>query len=99
MGYFNFFFEMALQEELARRKARLGGWASKVLPHLYLGSGRNAQNTEELKKHNITHILNVADDVPNYFPDQFVYKKLNVQDFGTDKGIGRVFQPAFEFVV
>ena len=65
---------------------------------LYLGSGRMASEMEALKSKNITHILNVADDVPNFHPDSFIYCNLSVGDFGTDAGISRVFGTAHEFI-
>jgi hypothetical protein len=48
----------------------------------------------------LAHILNVADDVPNYHEKigKFVYLQLHVQDMGYDKGISRVFDGAFEYV-
>lgn len=48
--------------------------------------------------HPSAHILNVADDVPNFFENsrEFHYLKLSVQDCGQDEGISRVFQAAFE---
>jgi hypothetical protein len=47
----------------------------------------------------LAHILNVSDDVPNYFEakdSHLSYLKLHVKDFGLDSGISRVFQQAFE---
>jgi atypical dual specificity phosphatase len=70
---------------------------SRIRSWLYLGSSDDAANLESLQKHNVTHILNVADDVPNHHPELFVYKNLHVKDFGADEGICRVFPEAFEF--
>jgi hypothetical protein len=51
--------------------------------------------------HGVTHVINVADDVPNYHekdglgrPTSFHYTNLHVGDFGTDAGISRVFKQA-----
>jgi protein-tyrosine phosphatase len=80
-------------------EARNKAFASEIFEgFLWLGSGRDAQNLDSLQEYKITHILNVADDVPNYFPDKFVYHNLHVADFGQDKGISRVFESAFKFV-
>lgn len=69
---------------------------------LYLGSGKDANNLEQLRAHGVTYILNVADDVPNFHENTpesgLVYKKLSVGDFGTDPGISRVFAEAIVFV-
>jgi protein-tyrosine phosphatase len=74
-------------------------WASYIRPELYLGSGRDASNLEQLKAHRITHIINVADDVENFHEgDEFVYLNLGIADFGQDPGISRCFNQAKEFV-
>ena len=63
---------------------------------LYYGGGSAADNLKELNSRKITHILNVADDVPNYHPKKFTYINLKVRDMGQDSGISRVFENAFE---
>ena len=84
--------------ELADKLKRLKGmWASQITEKIYLGSGNHAGSLKKLQLHKITHILNVADDVENFYPNNFIYKNLNVADFGADKGISRVFYEAFEF--
>lgn len=69
---------------------------------VYLGAGRDANNLDRLVEKKIKNILNVADDVPNFHEDsskiEIVYKNLMVGDFGTEKEIRRVFNPAKEFV-
>ena len=42
----------------------------------------------------------MADDVPNYHDESedFTYQRLNVSDFGQDKGISRVFHECFQFL-
>jgi hypothetical protein len=74
-------------------------FASAIYPDfMWLGSCKDARDLEMLQECKISHILNVADDVPNYFPSQFTYRNLNVGDFGTDPGIIRVFEHAFQFI-
>lgn len=77
-------------------------WASEIISGiLWLGSGRDAQNYEKLIENDIKYVLNVSDDVPNFFEnlqDGIKYEKLNVGDFGTDEGISRVFPIAFLFL-
>lgn len=78
-------------------------WADEILPgKLWIGAGRDAQNLTKLKENNITHILNVADDVPNYYKNsseiKLEYLCLKVVDFGGDTGISRVFKDAATFV-
>ena len=61
-------------------------WATQISKDIFLGSGRDAENLEKLRENKITHILNVADDVPNFYericPGEFVYHNLGVADFG-----------------
>jgi len=73
--------------------------ASEVIPgFLWLGNKADSQFKSELRRIGITHILNSSDNIPNYFDDEFRYKKLNILDFGQDQGISRVFEEAKEFL-
>jgi predicted protein tyrosine phosphatase len=66
---------------------------------IYLGRGSAAADTDTIKRHGITHVLNVADDVPRAAASSHLeYCCLEVGDFGTDRGIARVFSDAFTFV-
>lgn len=47
---------------------------------LFLGSIGAANNKEELKNLNITHILTVANSFEPTYPNDFVYKIINVAD-------------------
>lgn len=76
-------------------------WASEIIPgFLWLGGAEDANNLEQLHEHGITDILNVSDDILNYFEglNEFVYLKLNVKDHGEDEGISRVFADAISFI-
>ncbi|NXO02631.1 SSH3 phosphatase, partial [Rhinopomastus cyanomelas] len=53
---------------------------SRVFPHLYLGSEWNAANLEELQQNRVTHILNVAREIDNFFPALFSYMNVRVDD-------------------
>uniref|UniRef100_A0A6B2LJ32 protein-tyrosine-phosphatase n=1 Tax=Arcella intermedia TaxID=1963864 RepID=A0A6B2LJ32_9EUKA len=65
---------------------------------IWLGNVKDAKNIVKLKQLGITHILNCADDVSNYFEGEFVYCNLQVKDFARDSGISRVFPRALQFV-
>ncbi|OXB57414.1 hypothetical protein ASZ78_010129 [Callipepla squamata] len=54
--------------------------ASRVFPHIYLGSEWNAANLEELQQNRVTHILNVAREIDNFFPALFTYMNVRVYD-------------------
>ncbi|XP_048804942.1 protein phosphatase Slingshot homolog 3 [Lagopus muta] len=53
---------------------------SHVFPHIYLGSEWNAANLEELQQNCVTHILNVAREIDNFFPALFNYMNVRVYD-------------------
>ncbi|XP_062488240.1 protein phosphatase Slingshot homolog 3 [Pezoporus occidentalis] len=53
---------------------------SRVFPHVYLGSEWNAANLEELQQNRVTHILNVAREIDNFFPALFTYMNVRVYD-------------------
>jgi len=72
--------------------------ASKINNFIYLGGQSDAENKKALEHYGITHIINVADDVKNFFPGKFTYCNLQVADFGADKGIARTFPQAFDFL-
>lgn len=50
----------------------------------YIGNFENASNLKWLKSHNITHIINCTEELPNYFPYKFKYLKLNLKDSPED---------------
>lgn len=56
---------------------------SEILPWLHIGKVETAQNEEFLIKHKFTHILNVTDSHPNFFPNSFVYMKIPIDDSET----------------
>lgn len=53
---------------------------SEILERLYLGSSLEARDRDWLESKKVTHILNVAKELPEYFPGDFVYKKLPFED-------------------
>mmetsp|Transcript_8582 Transcript_8582/g.14544 ORF Transcript_8582/g.14544 Transcript_8582/m.14544 type:complete len:218 (-) Transcript_8582:103-756(-) len=88
-------------EALAKRRAMEKGdiWASNVWQDaIYLGAGRDAKNLRKLQMERISHILNCADDVPNFHEDSFSYGNLQITDFGGEKCIREKFDFAAQFV-
>lgn len=47
-----------------------------VTDNIILGGRDEAENVSLLLEHGVTHILNTAQQLPNYFPQTFVYLKL-----------------------
>ncbi|XP_037696744.1 protein phosphatase Slingshot homolog 3 isoform X2 [Choloepus didactylus] len=54
--------------------------ASRIFPHLYLGSEWNAANLEELQRNRVSHILNMAREIDNFYPESFTYHNVRVWD-------------------
>ncbi|XP_033060983.1 protein phosphatase Slingshot homolog 3 isoform X4 [Trachypithecus francoisi] len=62
--------------------------ASRIFPHLYLGSEWNAANLEELQRNSlalgfwdrVTHILNMAREIDNFYPERFTYHNVRLWD-------------------
>uniref|UniRef100_A0AAR2JV42 Protein phosphatase Slingshot homolog 1 n=1 Tax=Pygocentrus nattereri TaxID=42514 RepID=A0AAR2JV42_PYGNA len=54
--------------------------ATLVFDHLYLGSEWNASNLEELRECGIGYILNVTQEIDNFFLGAFCYYNVHVYD-------------------
>ena len=53
---------------------------SQITPNIYLSGYMIASNKNELDKHNIKNIINCAKTLPNYFPDNFIYTNVPIDD-------------------
>lgn len=66
---------------------RLDPTMQKVCDGLYIGSAYAARNLDELHKNKITHILNVAKEINNFFEtdvnNKFIYHKEDLDDVTT----------------
>ncbi|KAM9727494.1 dual specificity protein phosphatase 19-like isoform 1-T2 [Menidia menidia] len=51
-----------------------------VRPFLLLASQDAAHDIDTLRKHQVSHVLNVAYGVPNLFPEEITYKTLQILD-------------------
>ena len=49
-----------------------------ITDNIVLGSRDDSQNTDLLFEYGITHILNVAAQLPNLYTQHFQYEKLNL---------------------
>ena len=70
---------------------------SQILPYLYLGAQRDAQDLQLLQQHRISYILNVTTNVPNHFERDFQYQQIPILD-SNDSEIQEFFEVAFEFI-
>ena len=53
---------------------------SHIIDNIYLGNSYNASNYDILKELNFDIIINVTDYIPNYFENEFTYKKYDIKD-------------------
>ncbi|XP_074071655.1 dual specificity protein phosphatase 19 isoform X3 [Macrotis lagotis] len=68
-----------------------------VKPWLLLGSQDVGHDLETLKKHKVTHILNVACGVENAFLNDFTYKNISILDL-PETNIISYFPECFKFI-
>ena len=68
-----------------------------IIDNIYLGDFRTADNIDILKEHNITHIINCAFNLPNKFPEQITYKRLELRD-EIDQPIIERLEEAYQFI-
>ncbi|KAI0982380.1 hypothetical protein GJ496_009237 [Pomphorhynchus laevis] len=71
--------------------------SSKILDTLFLGSEWNASNYEELKERNVGYILNVSNEIDNFFPADFKYMNIRVPDVDEAELI-REWDKTFKFI-
>ncbi len=64
---------------------------------LYLGGETSAYRKEKLKEFNITNILIVGLYLYKFFPDDFIYKQIEIRD-EEDEDILRYFIPSIFFI-
>lgn len=70
---------------------------SEILPWLYIGKVETAQNEGFLLAHKFTHILNVTDSHPNFWPNSFVYMRIQISD-DTDTDAKKHFDQVAEYI-
>ena len=68
-----------------------------IIDNIYLGDFRTADNINILRQYNITHIINCAFNLPNRYPDQITYKRLNLRD-EPDQPITQRLEEAYKFI-
>lgn len=68
-----------------------------VIDNIYIGNSLNASNYYELEDNNITHVVNVSEEISNYFPDDIKYLRIPVSDTN-DASLERYFPDALKFI-
>lgn len=70
---------------------------SKVTEQLYIGSVKEASDKKWLQDNHITHIVNAAEELQNYFPGEFSYLNLRLQDIPR-QSLYPVLEESYKFI-
>lgn len=70
---------------------------SKITEQIYIGNILDASNRKWLDSHHVTHIINATNDIPNYFPNDFNYLKLGLDDHPT-QSLYEIMEPSYKFI-
>jgi len=54
-----------------------------IIDNIYLGSAQNSANYNQLKNNNIGLIINVTDEISNYYPNEFEYYNIKILDINS----------------
>jgi len=71
---------------------------SLITPYLYIGNMQNAQDQNFLKSIKVSLIVNCAKEVPNYFPKNVQYIRLELNDL-PNQDIGPVLEPVANNII
>lgn len=69
---------------------------TEILDGLFLGNREDASDLAKLQTHGITHVVNCALELPNYFTDRFGYLALGLND--PDPGYGQCLEDSCRFI-
>ncbi|CAM9511759.1 unnamed protein product, partial [Heterosigma akashiwo] len=84
----------SIQEKGADVQDRLAE-GNIILPNLFLGSWNTSRNSLFLKGNGIKRVLTVGPRMPPSFPEEYVYKVLDIRDDPQDD---LPFQEAFAYI-
>ena len=56
-----------------------------IIDSIYLGSAFNASNKELLDYYNIKYIINITNEISNYYPEDITYVNYKIYDNNKDK--------------
>jgi len=70
---------------------------TQITKKIYLGSYDDARNLNKLSHLGITHILNTAIEIPNFYPNYFKYLRLNLDDI-SQQNLYPVLDKSYKFI-
>ena len=71
-----------------------------IIDNIYLGSAFNASNYKSLKQNNIGLIINMTNEISNYYDDEIIYKKYGLYDNNCEpilQYLDKTFEDIIEF--
>lgn len=72
---------------------------NRVDQNLYIGDSKGASEYEILKNNGITHIINTAQEIPNFFPGEFEYIKVDLLDDPSKKeDLSKILEPVYQYI-
>ncbi|HMP30225.1 MAG TPA: dual specificity protein phosphatase [Saprospiraceae bacterium] len=72
----------------------------KVDDHIYIGNFIGAGEIEILKTYGITHIINTAQELPNFHPTSFEYINLGLLDDPEKKeDLTKILEPTYRYIL
>ena len=69
----------------------------KISEKIFLGNEDGSNEKEKLKELGVTHILICGNQLAAKFPDDFIYKKLSIED-NQKQNIEQYFEETFNFI-
>jgi protein-tyrosine phosphatase len=69
-----------------------------IIDNIYLGSAFNASNYNSLKQNNIGLIINMTNEISNYYNDEIIYKKYGLYD-NNNEPIIQYLEKTFEDII
>jgi len=69
----------------------------EVLPRLFIGNKRVAQNKEWLESNNVRFILNISREVANFYESEITYKRVGIAD-SMEENAKQHFEEATSFI-
>lgn len=70
---------------------------SKISDVLFIGNDKGARDFHSLHRLGITHIVNTADELENYYESVFDYARMGMLD-SSDEDISDKLEPSFKYI-
>lgn len=85
------------QSGIINHFVKLSHELTHVIDNIYIGNACNSSSYYELEENRIQTVVNVTDEIPNYFEEQFDYFKAPIRDTSEDS-LQPYFQNILEYI-